>query len=291
MRHDLLHKNLLTLFKTMALNKPNAIRSLCLDGCRVWLCAGLVFLSGCGSAPTLSEGLGNMGNKTLEVIGYKKPEVPAMPATPTMPAMPTMPNMPAMPNMPGMPTAPQMGRTPEPQAIDPKTERSIKLRIAASDSLNVDPQGNSLSLVIRIYKLREPTAFLNAPHDVFGNPTREKEVLADSLIDVREVVLQASGQYQLHDRWARQASHLGVVALYRIPNSVSWRYALELDTMPIEEGLVLGAHACALSLGSGQSVRPNKVSLSAHTPDCPTRKIPPQAQPQAQPQYQPSRPY
>jgi type VI secretion system protein VasD len=264
--------------KPMALNKLNAIRTPRLGWCQVWLCAGLVFLSGCGSAPTLSEGLGNMGNKTLEVIGYKKPEVPATP---------TMPNMPSMPNMPGMPTAPQMGRTPEPQAIDPKTERSIKLRIAASDSLNVDPQGNSLSLVIRIYKLREPTAFLNAPHDVFGNPTREKEVLADALMDVREVVLQASGQYQLHDRWARQASHLGVVALYRIPNSVSWRYALELDTMPPEEGLVLGAHACALSLGSGQSVRPSKVSLSVQTPDCPTRK----AQPQAQPQYQPNRPY
>jgi type VI secretion system protein VasD len=217
-------------------------------------------LTGCASAPNLSEGLGNMGTKALEAIGYKKPELPAAPAAPQAPAMPNMPPLSSLSN-----TSPG------------NAERVIKLRITASDSLNVDANGNALSLVIRIYKLRDTTAFLNAPYEVFGNPAREKEILANAFIDVREVVLLPSGQYQLHDRWAGAATHLGVVALYRIAHSASWRYAFDLNaTQPAaqpEEGLVIGAHSCALSVGSGQPVRAVQASLTQSTPDCPPRKM------------------
>jgi type VI secretion system protein VasD len=219
-------------------------------------------LTGCASAPNFPEGLGNMGTKALETIGYKKPELPAAPAMPQTPAMPTIGNIPQLASLPS--TGPPNN-----------AERSLKLRITASDSLNVDANGNALALVVRIYKLRDTTAFLNAPYEVFGNPTREKEILADAFIDVREVVLLPSGQYQLHDRWAGAASHIGVVALYRIAHSANWRYAFELNAAQPDDGLVIAAHACALSLGAGQPIRLAQASLAQSTPDCPTRKINP----------------
>jgi type VI secretion system protein VasD len=177
-------------------------------------------LSACDSVPKLSEGFGNMGDKALEVIGFKKPERPVAPEIP--------------------------------EAAKPA--RKMKLRLAASESLNVDPKGNSLSLLVRVYKLRTPTAFLNAPYEIFGNSNKEKEVLADELIESREIVLLPGQDNQLNERWAREATHLGVVALFRAPAEQRWRYAFEVETFQQGDGIVLGAHACSLSVASGTPV-------------------------------------
>lgn len=187
-------------------------------------------LAACASMDKLGEGFGNMGDKALETIGFKKPE---------------------------MPKAPEL-----PEAAKPA--RSMKLRLAASDSLNVDAAGRSLSLVVRVYKLRAPTTFLSAPQDTFGNNTKEKDGLGDELIESREIVLLPGQQVQINERWAREATHVGVVALFRAPSPQRWRYVFELDAIPQDPGLVLGAHACALSIASGHpaGVAPSTSKLS-----------------------------
>jgi type VI secretion system protein VasD len=191
-------------------------------------------LTGCETASKLGEGLGNMGDKALETIGFKKPEVP---------------------------------QTPElPEAAKPA--RPLKLRLAASDSLNVDASGRSLSLVVRVYKLRSPTAFLNAPYETFGNSAKEKEALADELIEGREIVLLPGQQQLINERWAREATHVGVVALFRAPASQRWRYAFELDNFNLGDGIVLGAHACALSVASGEPVGTNSAAMKLNPTAC-----------------------
>lgn len=166
----------------------------------------------------LGEGLGNMGDKALETIGFKKPDLPKASELP--------------------------------ESVKPA--RTMKLRLAASDSLNVDATGRSLSLVVRLYKLRGVTAFLSAPQDTFGNITNERTALGDELLESREIVLLPSQQLQIDERWAREATHVGVVALFRAAAPQRWRYAFELETTPPDEGLVLGAHACAMSVAAGQ---------------------------------------
>lgn len=181
----------------------------------------------------LGEGLGNMGDKALETIGFKKPELPQAPELP--------------------------------EAAKPA--RQMKLRLAASDSLNVDASGRSLSLVVRVYKLRGVSAFLNAPLDTFGNPSREKDTLADELVESRELVLLPGQQHVIDERWAREATHVGVIALFRAPAPHRWRYAFELDKLP-KEGLVLGAHACALSVAAGQPAGTPASTLKLSTSSC-----------------------
>jgi type VI secretion system protein VasD len=197
-----------------------------------------VALSGCASvqsgAQKFSEGLGNMGEKALETIGFKKPEVPQTPELPE----------------------------------SAKPARTMALRLAASDSLNVDPSGRSLSLVVRVYKLRSATAFLNAPQETFGNTNKEKETLADELIESREFVLLPGQQQRISERWAREATHVGVVALFRAPAPQRWRYAFELENFQLGDGLVLGAHACALSVAAGQPVGVPASALKLSTSLC-----------------------
>ena len=197
------------------------------------LCA-ILALAGCETASKLGEGLGNMGDKALETIGFKKPEVPQAPELPE----------------------------------SAKPARPMKLRLAASDSLNVDAAGRSLSLVVRIYKLRSPTAFLNAPYETFGNSTKEKEALADDLIESRELVLLPGQQQQINERWAREATHVGVVGLFRAPAAQRWRYAFELETFQLDQGFVLGAHACTLSIASGEPVGLTSAAMKLNSTAC-----------------------
>ncbi len=191
-----------------------------------------VLLSACETAGKLGEGFGNMGDKALQTIGFKKPEIPPIPEVP--------------------------------EAAKPP--RHLKLRLAASESLNVDEEGRSLSLVMRLYKLRTATAFLGAPYEVFGNPTKEKEVLGDELIESRELVLLPGQQQLVDERWAREATFVGVVGLFRAPDSIRWRYVFELTTLSIDEGIVLGAHACSLSVAKGQPVSLVSSSTKKLTP-------------------------
>lgn len=197
----------------------------------VTLCACTTIQSG---AAKFGEGLGNMGEKALETIGFKKPEVP---------------------------TAPEL-----PEAAKPA--RTMALRLAASDSLNVDATGRSLSLVVRVYKLRAPTAFLNAPQETFGNNKQEKDTLGDELIESREIVLLPGQQQRISERWSRDATHVGVVALFRAPAPHRWRYAFELENFQLGDGLVLGAHACALSVAAGQPVGVPTSALKLSTSIC-----------------------
>lgn len=201
--------------------------------CAIALIAAMS-LAGCETAGKLGEGLGNMGDKALETIGFKKPEVPQTPELPE----------------------------------SAKPARHLKLRLAASDSLNVDAAGRSLTLVVRIYKLRASTAFLNAPYETFGNSAKEKEVLGDELIESREIVLLPGQQQQISERWAREATHVGVVGLFRAPAPQRWRYAFELETFQLDEGFVLGAHACTLSVASGEPVGTTSAAMKFNSTAC-----------------------
>lgn len=204
----------------------------------VMLLSTVLALSACasiqGGAQKFGEGLGNMGDKALETIGFKKPEVPQMPELP--------------------------------EAAKPA--RPMTLRLAASDSLNVDAAGRSLSLVVRVYKLRGATAFLNAPQETFGNNKQEKDALGDELIESREIVLLPGQQQRISERWAREATHIGVVALFRAPAPHRWRYAFELENFQLIDGLVLGAHACAMSVASGQPVGVPTSALKLSSSTC-----------------------
>lgn len=80
--------------------------------------------------------------------------------------------------------------------------RHVALQLQAASRLNVSASGQSLSLVARIYKLRQKAAFENAPFTAFLDPASERRALGADLIEAREVTL-VPGQ-QLADMLALQ---------------------------------------------------------------------------------------
>lgn len=212
-------------------------------------------LMGCASAPSVPTALptsmptapaadggvmgflGGMTDKALTAVGIKKPE------TPDIPEMPNVPDS-ALP------------------------DRRIAWRVFASDALNVDDNGQSLALVVRMYKLKSPDAFLQAPPDTFGDAGKEKTTLSEDLIAARELQLVPGQRWEATDKVTREARFIGIVALYRNPLAGHWRFAFNAADAE-KTGLNLGAHACAMSVQVGQAIGVSAAAARSVATPCP----------------------
>ena len=127
-----------------------------------------------------------------------------------------------------------------------KAPRQVAIEINAASKLNTNKKGQPLALVARIYKLRQRAAFDSAPFDTFINPAREKETLGADLLEVKEVTLIPGQHYKVLEKVSREASFVGVVALFHNPASQRWRAAFAAADIE-KTGLSLGMHACSLT--------------------------------------------
>lgn len=176
---------------------------------------GLLFgltclLVGCAS--------GGMLDKGMELVGLKKPELPA-------------------------------GLETELQKIE--LQRKVTLRIHAGQLLNTDTAGRPLSLVARVYKLRSTSQFNQATYSMFTAAGNDKSSFADDVISMQEIVLTPGQKYEVVETLPTSTSHLAVVALFRAPDSQRWRFVFETRAAA-KTGITLGAHACAMSVSQGE---------------------------------------
>lgn len=133
--------------------------------------------------------------------------------------------------------------------------RNVTLRLHAGKRLNLDTRGQPLALLVRVYKLRQRTAFEQAPYAAFLSPQRERETLGADLLEVRELTLVPGQQLELNEKLAREAGWLGVVALFHSPQPQGWRLAVAAPEAE-RAGVTIGLHACAMSAdaaGTGAS--------------------------------------
>jgi len=146
-----------------------------------------------------------------------------------------------------------------------KPARNVAIRLHAANKLNVDARGQPLALVARIYKLRQNAAFERAPFAAFLDADAGKQALGADLLEVKEVTLVPGQQVELLEKVSREAGYIGVVALFHSPAPQRWRLAFAAGDAE-KQGLTVGAHACALSVGTGAgaTVRDMKKLSSVH---------------------------
>lgn len=133
-----------------------------------------------------------------------------------------------------------------------KPPRNVPLKLHAATRLNVNAGGQPLALAVRLYKLRQKDAFEGAPYATFLDPRLERESLGADLVEVREIMLVPGQRYEVTEKVAREAGHLGVVALFHTPAAGRWRTAVSsLDAE--KDGVSIGLHACAMSVGSAKA--------------------------------------
>lgn len=129
----------------------------------------------------------------------------------------------------------------------PPPPREAGLHIVGGKNLNADPQGRPLSAVLRIYKLKDAANFVSAPYTSFQRPERERDALGADLLEVREVTLAPGQVLDLKEKMPPDATHLGVVALFRAPHPQRWRFAFAQGAVE-KTAANIGVHACAMTV-------------------------------------------
>ena len=145
-----------------------------------------------------------------------------------------------------------------------KVAREVKIEITASKQLNTTPSGESLALVTRFYKLKQNTAFEHATYETFMNPEAEKLAFGSDLLAVTETVLVPGQHYVAIEKVSAEAPFIGVVALFRAPNSKHWRATFS-SAAAGDLGINVSMLACVMLVNSGdaQTQRKNKALSSS----------------------------
>lgn len=136
-----------------------------------------------------------------------------------------------------------------------KPPRSVPVTLFAADNLNAANDGKPLSLVIRLYTLKDPATFEQAPLDAFTDPGKEKSALGADLVSVREITLIPGQHYQATEKVPRDAQAFGIVALFRSPAMQRWKFAFD-PAKSEKSGIMIGLHNCAMTVTSGTVIPP-----------------------------------
>jgi type VI secretion system protein VasD len=140
-----------------------------------------------------------------------------------------------------------------------KPPRNIGLKLYAAPNLNAANDKKPLALVVRLYVLKDPTSFQQAPFDAFTDPAREKAVLGGDLLGVREVTLIPGQRYTVTEKVSREAQAFGIVALFRDPAMQRWKFAFD-PAKSEKSGIMVGLHNCAMTITNGTVIPPEEGS-------------------------------
>ncbi len=102
-----------------------------------------------------------------------------------------------------------------------KEPARVHIAMAAAPDINPDPAGEALSVVVRIYQLKDAGRLETA--DYYAIWKSDKETLSDDYLERQERVLQPGDNKTFQIRANPQAAYLGIVALFRNPTGDTWR--------------------------------------------------------------------
>lgn len=138
-----------------------------------------------------------------------------------------------------------------------KPPRNVALTLYAAPNLNAANDNKPLALVVRLYTLKDPTSFLQAPFDIFTDPDKEKTTLGADLLSVREVTLIPGQRYTVTEKVSREAQGFGIVALFRAPAIQRWKFAFD-PAKSEKSGIMIGLHNCAMTVTNGTVIPPEQ---------------------------------
>lgn len=141
-----------------------------------------------------------------------------------------------------------MGVKNDPASTPPK---NVSLQVYAADSLNADSDGKGLSAVMRIYKLKDATAFNQASIQSLADTERARQFLGADLIEVKEHLLLPGQRYQFQEKVDAKNGFLAIAIQFRNPHPQRWKLAMSNTDIKENTPIVIGAHACAINVTSG----------------------------------------
>lgn len=136
----------------------------------------------------------------------------------------------------------------QPAPLPPK---NIVLEVHTANNLNADQSGHGLSAVLRIYKLKEASAFNQASMEILSNPESTKQALGQDILESKEQLLIPGQRYQFNEKIDAKNGYLALAILFRKPNIQRWKLIVANNDLKESDPVIIGAHACAMNVTNG----------------------------------------
>jgi len=139
-------------------------------------------------------------------------------------------------------------------ALNPPTQRSddsstvmrgpedFSVKGVADQRVNRDISGKSLSVVVRVFQLRDKNEFSRLSFDAVTSRS-DADLFPKELIAASEVVIMPGTSQDITDKLLPEAKYVGVVGYFRRPDSQYWRFLFDAQAVR-KEGLVFVARDC-----------------------------------------------
>jgi type VI secretion system protein VasD len=102
----------------------------------------------------------------------------------------------------------------------PKEPARINMVVSAANNVNPDAGGKPLSVVVRIYQLKDKGRLETAD---YNSLVKADTILAEDVLEKQERVVQPGTQETIEVQANPTAAYVGVVALFRNPTGDAWR--------------------------------------------------------------------
>jgi len=109
----------------------------------------------------------------------------------------------------------------------PKEPVKVNMVLNAATNVNPDAGGQPLSVVVRIYQLKDKGRIEAADYNAIWKSDRE--TLSDDLLERQERVVQPGTQEMLEIQANPMANYLAAVALFRNPSGDTWRRIIPIS--------------------------------------------------------------
>jgi type VI secretion system protein VasD len=134
---------------------------------------------------------------------------------------------------------------------------NLDLSIQAGDNLNAGNTQQALSVVVKVYQLRSTSAFEQLTMEQAQSAEQTGQALGDSLIKLREMVLIPGQHLSIQESVPRDATALGILALFHSPAQRRWKFAFDTAAAS-SSGITIGVHACAMTVSRGEPLQTNE---------------------------------
>jgi type VI secretion system protein VasD len=135
-------------------------------------------------------------------------------------------------------------------------------------TLNRDTNGKSLSVVIRIYQLKDSKEFSKLTFDVLSDGRPESELLGPALLEKTDAVVLPGGNYTSTEKLLDDTKFIGIVGFFRRPDQRYWRQLIDAETVR-SKGLNFRVQDCFIAL-NGIKPTPLPDQLPNSRPECDT---------------------
>ncbi|WP_332670534.1 type VI secretion system lipoprotein TssJ [Aromatoleum sp.] len=124
---------------------------------------------------------------------------------------------------------------------------SLQIDAVAAPVINRDIDGEPLSMVVRLYQLKDRSAFDLLTFDAAARAADDKELFGDQVVSRRELLLVPGGSRSEAEMLAPETRYVGIAGFFREPDSQHWRFLIEAQSIRAK-GLRFRVEDCHLTL-------------------------------------------